>query len=214
MSATLRYARILNGFSPLISRRSAISERMTAMAALSNPETFRLDVKVEDACTTLLQCRRDGRLTVGRSVAEQAPAAAGAADLRGGGARDARPAHEIVDFRRRDARREPFPVIPFGGDLTADFVPVAPLERVTHRHGRIANPFERIEDVAVAVQMSLDDFPVVRARVPRRTGIGEDEAGFEGASVHVETHPVNTAHAELDGGDAAVERRPVVLNAR
>ena len=49
MSAPLRYARILNGLSFLISRRSAISRRMRAIARLSNPQAFRLDAVVEQA---------------------------------------------------------------------------------------------------------------------------------------------------------------------
>ena len=49
MSAPLRYARILNGLSFLISRRSAISRRMRAIARLSKPQAFRLDAVVEHA---------------------------------------------------------------------------------------------------------------------------------------------------------------------
>src|SRR5262245_31954865 len=142
MSATLRYARILNGFSPLISRRSAISPRIWAMAALSNPETFRLDVKIQDARAALSQCGGNCRPAVGRAVAEEAPAATGPADFRGGGSGRAGPAHQVIDFCGGHAGRQALPVLPFGGDLTANFVPIAPLERPAHGHRRIADSFE------------------------------------------------------------------------
>src|SRR5262245_5952107 len=116
ISATLRYARILNGLSPLISRRSATSSRMCAMAALSNPEAFCVDVKVQDASAALTERRGDGGSAVGRAVAEQAAATACPAYFRGRGSGCARPAHEVIDFRGGDARREPFAVFPFLGD--------------------------------------------------------------------------------------------------
>src|SRR5919201_911772 len=110
MSAPLRYARILNGLSSLISRRSAISRRIRAMAALSiavrmrfmpHPQTFRR--------------------------------------------------------RRCHARRETLAVFPLFGDLAADLVPVMPLERCAHRDCRIANTLEAVEDVAIAVDVTLGD---------------------------------------------------------
>src|SRR5580765_8214674 len=137
MSATLRYARILKGLSPLISRRSAISPRMWAMAALSNPKTFCLDVKVQHAGPALCQRGGNGGSSVRRPVAKQAAAAAGAAHLRRGCAGGPSATHEIVDLRRRDAGRQPFSVLPFGGNLAAHLIPVAPFEGVTHRHSGI-----------------------------------------------------------------------------
>src|SRR5262249_27913666 len=156
---------------------------------------------------------RDGRLAVGRSVTEQAPSTTGAAHLRGRRACSPGPAHEVVDFRRRDARCKPLPVLPFGGDLATDFFPVASLQGVTHADGCIAYPSERVESGPIAVQVSFDDLPVVRARVPGRSGIGEDQPRLERARVDIQAHAVDTAHTELDGSDAAVESRPIVLNA-
>ncbi len=64
-----------------------------------------------------------------RAVAEQTAAAAGAADLGGGRAGGRRARDQVVDRRRRDAGREPLAVVPLHGDLPADLVPVAALER-------------------------------------------------------------------------------------
>ena len=61
----------------------------------------------------------------GRTVAEEAPAAAGAADLGGGRARGRGARDQVLDHRRRHARREALPVVPLDGDLPADLVPVA-----------------------------------------------------------------------------------------
>src|SRR5438067_13040476 len=151
MSAPLRYARILKGLSSLISRRSAISRRILAIATLSNPQAFRLDLVVEQPRAAGGERRGDRALRVGRAVADQAAAAPRAADLgacRAGrhGTRD-----EIVDSRCRDTRREPLAIFPFPGDLAAHFVPVAALERGAHRDRRVANVLEAVEGVLIAV---------------------------------------------------------------
>src|SRR5438477_3898318 len=112
MSAPLRYARILKGLSFLISRRSAISRRIVAIATLSNPQAFRLDRIAEQPRAAGRERRGDRALRVGRAVANQASTAARAADLgsrRAGrdGTRD-----QIVDSRCRDPRRQPLAVFP------------------------------------------------------------------------------------------------------
>ena len=92
MSAPFRYARILNGLSFLISRRSAISRRMRAIARLSKPQSFGLDAVVEHARAAGGQRRGDRRARLRRTVAEETAAAACAADLgrRRAGGRGAR----------------------------------------------------------------------------------------------------------------------------
>src|SRR5438045_3558556 len=99
MSAPFRYARILNGLSFLISRRSAISPRMRAMARLSNAEAFHLDLEIEHACSARREGVGDRLARRGRSIAEEAPASAGAAYLgrRGAGPRCA--GDQILDRR-------------------------------------------------------------------------------------------------------------------
>src|SRR5689334_3989011 len=140
MSAPLRYARILKGFSSLISSRSAISRRTRAMAALSNPEPFGFDAVVEQ------------------------PRAAGGERLRN---RRLRARDQRVDRRRRDAGCEPLPVVPLDGNLPPDPIPVAALERRAHRRRGVADPLEAVEDVAIAVGVALGDLPVVRAGMAR-----------------------------------------------
>src|SRR6266852_5802609 len=107
MSAPLRYARILNGLSFLISRRSAISRRMRAIARLSKPEAFGLDMVVE-------RPRAAGRERFGRRAS------------------GFRARHQIVDRRRRDAGRQALAVFPLDANLPADFIPIAALERRAH----------------------------------------------------------------------------------
>ena len=52
-------------------------------------------------------------------------------------------------------------------------------ERRPHRDGRVADPLEAVEDVAIAVDVPLGDLPVVRAGVARRAGVGEHDAPLE-----------------------------------
>src|ERR1700730_3955118 len=75
MSAPFRYARILNGLSALISRRSAISRRMRATAWLSNPQPFDLDAVIQEARAARLQREGDRRPCRRRAVTEQTAAA-------------------------------------------------------------------------------------------------------------------------------------------
>src|SRR5260370_40291869 len=86
MSAPFRYARILNGLSALISRRSAISRRMRAIAGLSNAQPFDLDVVIQQARAARAQREGDRRPCRRRAVTEETAPAARAADLRRGGA--------------------------------------------------------------------------------------------------------------------------------
>src|SRR5882724_10984099 len=125
MSAPLRYARILNGLSSLISRRSAISLRMRAIAALSKPEALGFDPILEQARAASGERRRHRRSGRRRAVAEQTAAPARAAELGGGRTRGSRARDEIVNRRRGYPVRQAFPVLPFDVDLPADLVPVA-----------------------------------------------------------------------------------------
>src|SRR5438552_6372765 len=146
MSAPLRYARILNGLSFLISSRSAISRRIRAIVRLSKPQTFRLDAVVEQARPAVSQRGGNRRMRLGPAVAEKTPAAARSAHLGGSRSGRRRAGDQDVDGWRRDARRQPLAGFPFRGDLPPDLLPVAALKRRAHRGGSVANPLEAVED--------------------------------------------------------------------
>src|SRR5262249_4530075 len=132
MSAPLRYARILNGLSSLISRRSAISRSTRAIAALSKPQAFGLDPVVEERGAAGRERIGDRAPLVRWTIAEEAAAAAGTAHFAGERAGRLRPPDQIVDRARRDAWRQPLAVVPLVRDAAADLVPVAALEREAH----------------------------------------------------------------------------------
>src|SRR4051794_38108808 len=113
MSAPLRYARILNGFSFLISRRSAISPRIRAIATLSKPQTFCLDPIVEHARAAYRECAGHPVARVWRTVAEQTAAASRSTDFGGSRACRGGQTDQPVDGRRRHTRRQPLAVLPF-----------------------------------------------------------------------------------------------------
>src|SRR5262245_11841808 len=213
MSAPFRYARILNGLSSLISRRSAVSRRMRAIAWLSKPQTFSLDAEVQktrpaggERFGDRLSCRRG-------AVAKETAASSGAANFRPSGARGGGASDEVLDGSRGDAGCQPLPVVPFDGDLSADFVPIATQQRAAHRYRGVADPLEAVEDVPVTVDVALSDLPVVGARVSWRAGVGEHDPALELGYVDVHSDAPDPLHAELDRRDAAVQRRPIVLNA-
>src|SRR5258705_7645708 len=165
VSAAERYARILKTFSPLISRRSAISAKTCAIGRLSTRQAVALDGEVKQPGAAGGERVGDRGTHIGRPVAEQAPAAARAAPLRRGRAGRHRPRDERLDGGRRHARRQPLAVLPFFRDRRAHAVPVALHEPLAHRRRRVADALEAVEDMAVAVDVLLRDLPVVRARV-------------------------------------------------
>src|SRR3989475_7997857 len=168
MSAPFRYARILNGLSFLISRRSAISRRMCAIARLSNSQAFDLDSVVEESRAAGRERLGDRRSCRRWTVAEETPTAARAADFRGSRAGCTRARDEILNGRRRHARRELLAVLPLGGDLPADFAPVTALQRRTHGDPDVADALEAIEGVAVPRRVGRGGFPVICGRAARR----------------------------------------------
>src|SRR3989442_6875758 len=145
MSAPFRYARILNGLSFLISRRSAISRRMWAIARLSNSQAFDLDSVVEESRAAGRERLGDRRSCRRWTVAEETPTAARAADFRGGRAGCTRARDENLHGRRRHDPREPLAVLPLGGDLPDHLAPVTALPRRTQHAPEIADALDPIE---------------------------------------------------------------------
>src|SRR3989454_8310478 len=202
MAAPFRYARILNGLSFLISRRSAISRRMWAIARLSNSQAFDLDSVVEESRAAGRERLGDRRSCRRWTVAEETPTAARAADFRGSRAGCTRARDEILNGRRRHARREPLAVLPLGGDLPADFAPVTALQRRTHGDPDVADALEAIEGVAVALGVALGGFPVFCAPGARRAGERAHDSPPELAPVDVQAHPPYTVPAPPRGPHA------------
>ena len=201
MSAALRYARILKGFSPFSSSRSAISSSVRATDLLSSGdgqrrrhsrvtcEPGRLDAEVEDARAAVGE-----RLANGRHVARAAPGRTGS---RRRPRRTPWPPVAPAAMARaisesiaggRDARREALAVLPFGRQAGGGRVPVAAGERLAHRGGGVADPLEAIEDVLIAVDVPLGDLPVVGAGIARLAGVAEHDAPFELLRIDIERH--------------------------
>src|SRR5690606_758935 len=169
-SAALRYARILKGFSPFNSSMSAISPRTRAIAWLSSgaihAESFGFDAEVEQprprAGKRLADCGRAFR----RRQAEQAAASARAAHLASIRSCCLGAGEQIVDRGRADAGREPLAVLPLARQGPAHLGPVAAHQGLAHGGRGVADAFEALEHMAIAVDVPLHDLPVVGAGVP------------------------------------------------
>ena len=72
---------------------------------------------------------------------------------------------------------------------------------------------EVTEDVAVAVDMGLEHFPVVDAGLAGRAGIGEQEAHLDFFRRDGHGSAANAIGIEIDGADAAVEGGIIILAA-
>ncbi len=118
---------------------------------------------------------------------------------------------------RRDARRERV----CGASHSVGEAPCRPpaqspcssASRMPTAASRMAS--NAAHDLRVAVDVPLHHVPVVDARLARRARVREDDPALEIVGVDGESATRRTpARPSLDGGDAAVERRPVVLDAR
>src|SRR5262245_35392979 len=112
MSAPFLYARLLNGFSPFNSSRSAVSLRMRAMGRLSNAQALCLDGEIEDSGAPARQRLAHGVTIPRRAVAEEAPATTGSTDLGSGRTCGMRSRDQAVDGGRCHARSQLLAVLP------------------------------------------------------------------------------------------------------
>src|SRR5262245_35120033 len=213
-SAAERYARILNAFSFLISSRSAICASTCAMDLLSTRQPVALERVVEQPRASAGEGSSDLVARCWRPVAEHAAAASSAADLRRRRACCGRSGDQILDGRRGHARRQLLTVLPLASNRAPDRVPVAALERLAHVGGRVADALEAVEDETVAVDVTLGDFPVVRAGVSRLAGVAEDDSLLQLGKVDAQRHSLDAVGLEFHRGNPAIERWTIVLQSR
>src|SRR5437667_3487439 len=171
---------------------------MRATTGLSNPEAFRFDAVLENTGAGTRHRLGDVCLCAWGTIEEHAAATASAADLGGRCSGRSGPVDERVDLGCCDAGRQPPSIGPFDRNLSPDLVPIPPFERPPHGRGRVANAFEAVEDVLVAVKVPLGDLPVVRAGVARGARVGEHNPLLELAGVHVQADPSDAVHAKLN----------------
>ena len=193
VSAALRYARILNGFSPLISSRSPISASTRAMARLSTAAPAGRPAMGVDARLDRQAFGLDAEVEEPGAAARRAPGGSpGRAPARRCRTGSRRRRRRRPCRRRRRPRRRPASIASIAGVVTPGASPL----RFSHSSAtwrptagqsprssaaRIATAMSRMRakrslHVAVAVDVALGDFPVVDAGVARRVGVGEHEA--------------------------------------
>jgi hypothetical protein len=60
--------------------------------------------------------------------------------------------------------------------------------------------------------MTLGDLPIVRAGAARGSGVSEDDPAVEVGWVDLQRDAAHAVGPQLDGGNAAVERRAIILH--
>jgi len=149
-----------------------------------------------------------------RSDADETAAASRAAHLGAVGPGFGREADERVDGECGDPRRELLPRVPLVGHRAPDRAPVGARQRLAHPRRGVANTVEAVDHDAVAIDVLLHDRPVVRTRIAWFPGVAEDQPLLQRGRVDVERDAAHAVDGELHGRDPAVQRRPVVLDAR
>ena len=227
VSAALRYARILNGFSPLISRRSPISAKTRAMRQVFHDASSSRHAGLDAASPPTRSGSRGARRRPRRS--RGGPRARARARSRQNRQPPPPAPQTLPPYRagiacgRQHARRSPAVVTPGARPLrfshssatcrpTSGQSPRSSASRMATAMSRMRA--EALLDFAVPVDVPLGDLPVVDARVARGAGVGEHEPPLELVAPRPATGRGARRRRELDGGDAAVERRPIVLRRR
>jgi hypothetical protein len=109
--------------------------------------------------------------------------------------------------------RQPLAVLPFLGDGPSGGVPIALHQSGAHGGRGVANPLEAVEDVGVAVDVTLGDLPVVGTRKMRFAGVAQHDPAVQLLQVHVERDAMDAVTLQLEGSQPAVQRWTVVLQA-
>src|SRR6185437_14361618 len=100
-----------------------------------------------------------------------ATAAAGAADFGSLGSRPGCCLHQLFNQRRGDAWSVGLAQLPFFPQQPCHLQPVGMGDSLMHGTGNFANLFKVAKDLAIAIDMRLEHFPVVNARLPRRARV-------------------------------------------
>ncbi len=82
-----------------------------------------------------------------------------------------------------------------------------------HSAGDLGNSLEVPEHALVTVDMRLENFPVVDARLARRSRVGQHEPGLDLLRRHRHRFAMNAVRIQVNGADSAIERRVVILTA-
>src|SRR5215471_5395786 len=140
-----------------------------------------------------------------------ATAAARAANFSRQRAFPARALDDAIDCFRGNCRQIAFAKIPFFAHQAAGFFPIGFLECDAHGLRHFRDALEIGANLLLAVDVRLEYFPVVDARLPRLAGVAKYEAPFEFASVEAQFNTAFATGRKFDSSGAAECRRIVVL---
>ena len=176
-----------------------------------NPHAFPGNPHGQDLGATLSDGLGDTHFGVGFNEEHDTAAAASSANF---GAKTSLPtgyANQFVDEGRGNPRSIGPPQLPLRAEQTRDLVPVAAKKRFVHGTRDLGNLLEVAEDMAVAVDVGLEDFPVIDAGLPRGAGVGKHKAGLDFFRLHGNGLAVDAIDVEVNGADPAIESGIVVL---
>ncbi len=153
----------------------------------------------------------DPRAGVGRNDEQDAATASRTADL--GAKRSVSPGDgdEAVDKRSGDGRRVAAAQLPLLPQESRGFLPVGGGEGRPHGARDGGDVLEVAQDAPVAVDVALEDLPVIDAALARRAGVGEDKAAVELGGIACNAVAMDAIDIEFDGTDAAVQRGIIIL---
>src|SRR5262249_10768225 len=91
--------------------------------------------------------------------------------------------YDAIDRFRGNRRQIAFAEVPLFAHEAAGFRPIGFLERDAHGLRHFRNTLEIGANLLLAVDVGLEDFPVVDTRLPRLAGVAKHQASFELAGI-------------------------------
>ena len=117
----------------------------------------------------------------------------------------------MVHMRRGDVWRKALAVRISVRQYFADRIPVASEQASRTSQRRIADAFEDVEKLLIAVDMAFRNLPIVRAGISRLARVADDDAVFESLCVDIKGLAEHALGPEMDASDTAVLGRVVIL---
>ena len=122
-------------------------------------------------------------------------------------------ADQFVDERRGDSRSVAAAQLPFLAEQARHLVPLGIGQRLVHGAGDFNDAFEVAEHPLVAIDVGLENFPIVDTGLARRAGVGQNKARLDFFRGDRDRLAMNAVRIEMDRARPSIKRGIVILAA-
>src|ERR1700730_1008051 len=118
---------------------------------------------------------------------------------------------QMLHLRGCHSGRESFPIRISDAHYRAHLCPIVSQQSLTHAHCGIPNAIEEFKQFRVAINVTLEDVPVISSRKAGLAGVADRNSVFEFCFVDLQRFPLNPCRTKMYAGGSAVEGRIIIL---